>query len=72
MLLSGELVRTFSMERWEQKAERGLEQMRGGKMQRGVRSCSGYLWRECQGQKLVRGRTKGLLLLCFKLQDATT
>ena len=36
MLLSGELVRTFSMEKWEQKAERGLEQTRGGKMQRRV------------------------------------
>lgn len=33
MLLSGELVRMVSMERWEQKAEKGLEQMRGGKMQ---------------------------------------
>lgn len=36
MVLSGDLVRMVSMETWEQKAERGLEPMRGGKMERWV------------------------------------
>ena len=31
MVLTGELVRTVSMERWEQEAGRGLEPARGGK-----------------------------------------
>ena len=47
MVLTGDLVRAVSMERWEQKSEPGLEQMRGGEMERGVcRSCSGCLWRK--------------------------
>ena len=36
MVLTGDLVRTVSMETWEQKSERGLEQLRGGKMEKGV------------------------------------
>ena len=46
MVLTCALVRTVSMERWEQKAERGLEPMRGGKTERGCRSCSGCWWRK--------------------------
>lgn len=45
MLLSGELVRMVSMKELEQKAERGLEQMRGGRYRVRCRSCSGCLWR---------------------------
>ena len=36
MVLTGDLVRTVSMETWEQKAERGLEPVRGGEMEKGI------------------------------------
>lgn len=36
MVLTGDPVRMVSMGTWEQKAERGLEPARGGKMEKGV------------------------------------
>ena len=61
MGLPGDLVSRVSLERQEEKAERGLEQMRGGKMEGGVsvmfkvlveKGCKAYSlegvgWRVC-------------------------
>ena len=50
MVLTCELVRTVSMERWEQEAGRGLEPMRGGKTE-GVQIMFWMLMeKECKGQ----------------------
>ena len=35
MVLTGDLVRTVSMVTWVQKAEKGIEPVRGGKTERG-------------------------------------
>ena len=50
MVLTGELVRTVSMERWEQEAGRGLEPARGGKTE-GLQITFWMLMeKECKGQ----------------------